>query len=91
MRPILEVCDRETGYKVGGRLRETWWRQTASRKQLVSTLKYITAASRERCWKSGRRGESGGGDRDAEESDNGSGRDGSWYAGMETGDYQVGK
>ena len=41
LRPILEVCDRETGYEGGGRLREPWWRQMAVRKQLSATLKKI--------------------------------------------------
>ena len=66
-RPILEVCERETGYEGGGRLKESWWRQMAARKQLIATLKEILMAARERCWKSGRRGKIGGGDRDAEE------------------------
>ena len=46
--PILEVCDRETGYKVG-RHREILWRQTAARNQLSATLEEILAAARERC------------------------------------------
>ena len=25
LRPILEVCDKETGYEGGGMLRERWW------------------------------------------------------------------
>ena len=66
LRPILEVCDRETGYEGGGRRREPWWRETAARKQLSATLKDISSAERERYWKSGRRG-GGGGDRYAEE------------------------
>ena len=32
LRPILEVCDIETGYKGGVRRREPWWRQTAATK-----------------------------------------------------------
>ena len=39
----------------------------AARKQLSAKLKEILVAAREQHWKSGRRGESGGGDRDAEE------------------------
>ena len=66
LRPILEVCNRETGYEGGGRLWDTWWWKTAARKQLSATLKYILVAERERCWKSSRRG-GGGGDRYAEE------------------------
>ena len=90
LRPILEVCNRETGYKGGGRRRETWWRQTAAIKQLSATLKYILVAARERCWKPVRRG-GGGGDRDAEESEYGSRINGSRDAGTETGDAQVGE
>ena len=58
LHPILEFCERETGYKVGERLREPWWRK------LGATLKDISAAARERRWKYGRRGKIGGGDRD---------------------------
>ena len=50
-RPILEVCDRETGYEGRGRRREPWWRQTAVIKKLSYTLKEILAAARERRWK----------------------------------------
>ena len=46
LRPILEVCDRETGYEGGVILQEPWWRQTATRKQLRATLKDILAAER---------------------------------------------
>ena len=70
--PILEVCDRKTGYAGGRRRREPWWRQTAARKQLDATLKEILVAARERRWKSGRCGE-GGGDRDTDESEYGAG------------------
>ena len=56
LRPILEVCDRETSYKGGGRCREPWWRQTADRKYLSARLKEIPEAARERRWKSGRHG-----------------------------------
>ena len=63
LRPILEVYDRDTGYKGGGRLQETWCRQTEARKYLSATLKEISVAARERRRKSGRRGESKGGDR----------------------------
>ena len=56
LRPILEVCDRETGYKGGGRRQELWWRQTAARKQMSTTLKGFLEAARERRWESGRRG-----------------------------------
>ena len=79
-----------TGYERGGRCGETWWLQTAARKNLISMLKDILAAARELCWKSGRRGR-GGGDREAEESETDVGRYGYWDAGMELGDAQVGK
>ena len=78
----------ETGYEGGGRRREPWRRQTAARNQLSATLKEISAVARERRWKSGRRG-GGGGDKDAEESEDWAGRDGSRDAGTETGDAQV--
>ena len=89
--PILEVCDRETGYKGVGRRWGPGWRQTTAIKQLIDTLKDILAAERERRWKSGRCGKSGGGDRDTEESEYGAGSDGSRDAGTETGDTQVGE
>ena len=90
LRPILEVCDRETGYKGRGRRRDLWCRQTAAIHQLSATLKEILATAWERCWKSGRIG-GGGGDRDTEESEYGAGSDGSRDAGTETGDTQVGE
>ena len=89
-RPILEVCDRETVYEQGGKRQETWWMQTVARKQLSATLKDISAAARERRWKSGRRG-GGGGDMDTEESEDGAGSDGSRDAGTETGDVHMGE
>ena len=77
----------ETQVKRGKeRLWETWWRQFAARKQLSNTLKEILAASREQRWKSGRCGESGGRDRDAEESEDGERSYVSRYAGTQTGD-----
>ena len=91
MHPILGVRDRETGYEGGVRRQELWWRKTAARKYLSATLKWISAVARERRWKSDRRGDSGGGERDTEESEGGAGSDGSQYAGTEIGDYQVGK
>ena len=65
--------------------------QTAAIKQLSATLKYILAAARERCCNSGRHGKSGGGDRGAEESEDGAGRNGSQYSETETGDTEVSK
>ena len=34
LSPIMEICDRETGYNGGGRRREQWWRKTVDGKQL---------------------------------------------------------
>ena len=67
LRPILEVCDRETGHEGGGRRRELWWRQMEARKHLSATLKEILVAAREQRCKSGRHG-GGRGDRNIEES-----------------------
>ena len=85
---MIEVCDKDTGYEGGGRRRETWWRQTAARKELSATLYDISAAARERCWESSSRGEGGGG-RDVVESYAGS--NGPKYAVADTGENQVGK
>ena len=57
LRPILEVCDKETAYERGGRQREPWWCQTVAKNQLSAMLKEILVAARERCWKFGRHGE----------------------------------
>ena len=46
LRPILELCNRETGYKVGVGHQEPWWRKTTSRKHLSAVLKEIFAAAR---------------------------------------------
>ena len=86
--PILEICDRETGYKGRGRRQGPWWWKTVARKQLSNTLKVIVAAARERRWKSSKR-VGGGVGRDAAELEDGAGSDGSWGAGTETGDAQV--
>ena len=48
--PIMDICNRETGYEVGGRCIETWWRQTAAQKQLSATLEEILVAARAECW-----------------------------------------
>ena len=88
LRPILEVCDKETGYKVRGG--EPWWRKTTTRKQMSATSKDILAEARARIWKSGRHGEGGGG-REVADSDSDAGIDWPRYAGMETGDTQVGE
>ena len=68
--------------------REPWWRKKAAWKQLISTLEEILGEAKARRWESGTRGE-GGGVRQVEKSDAGS--DGTWYAGTETGDVQVGE
>ena len=33
LRPLFEVCARETGYEVGGWRRKVWWRQEATEKK----------------------------------------------------------
>ena len=90
LHPILDVCDRETGYAGGGRRQDPWRRQTAARKQLITTLKEILETARKQRYKSGRHG-GGVGDRETEESEDGAGSGGSRYAGTETGDAQVGE
>ena len=62
----------------------------AVRKQLSDTLKEISAAAKERRWKSVKR-DGGGGDMDVEESVYGAGSNGYQGAGTETVDVQVGK
>ena len=88
LSPRLEVCDNDTRYEGGERRRGPWWLQTSAKNQLIATLKKISAAARERHWKSVRRGGSRG-DRDAEESEDGAGRDVYQNAGMGTGDDKV--
>ena len=56
---------------------------------MSATLKDILAAARERRWKFGRRGKSGGGEMGVEDSEYGAGSDGYRYSGTETGDAQV--
>ena len=46
LRPICEVYDMETRYKIWGRRHEPWWREMAARKQLRATLEDIFAAER---------------------------------------------
>ena len=70
LRPILEICDRETGYEGGYMCDEPWWRQTADQKNLSATLEEISTAEREQRWESVRRGKGGGG-REELESDAG--------------------
>ena len=56
-----------------------------AREQLSAMLKEILVAARDRRWKSGRRGEGGGGREIAEWKSN-TGIDGPWYSGTEIGD-----
>ena len=88
--PILEVCDKETGYEGEGRRREPWWHKMASRKQPSATLKEILAAASDWRWKFGRRGEGRGG-MEVGESESDAVSDGLRYSGTETGDAQVGE
>ena len=44
--PIFGVCAKDTGYGVGGKLREPWWQQEAVEKQLGDALKIILEAAR---------------------------------------------
>ena len=57
---------------------------------MIATLEDVLASARERCRKSGRHGR-GGGDRDAEESEDREVSDGYQDAGTDTGDAQVGE
>ena len=90
LRPIIEVYDKETCNDGGRRRCLPWWQETAERKHLSATLKYILAATRDRRWKSGRRGKGGIG-REVAEAEYDSERDGNRYAGTETCESQVGK
>ena len=64
--------------------------ETCSQKQMSDTLKDILETARELRQKSRSRGESGEGDRDAEDSKDGAWSDGYPYAETDTGDAQVG-
>ena len=46
--PIFEVCEKDTGYEGGMKLRKPWWRQEAAEQQLEATLKNILAVARDR-------------------------------------------
>ena len=48
LRPIFDVCARETGYEEGWRLRVTWWRQAEAEKKLKVTVEEILSAARVR-------------------------------------------
>ena len=39
LRPLFEVCARETGYEGGRRSRKEWWRQEATEKNFRSPWK----------------------------------------------------
>ena len=45
LRPIFEVCTKDTGYEGGGKLRGPWWRQEAAEQQLETTLKNVLPAA----------------------------------------------
>ena len=61
LRPIFDVCARETGYEVGERLRVPWWRQAEVHKHLKVTVEAILeVASVRRRQESGRCGRSEG-------------------------------
>ena len=77
LRPILDVCARETGYEGGGRLRVPWWRQEAAENQLKIMVEAILEAARvQRLQESGRRGESKGGSDGGSWKDNDRGKTG---------------
>ena len=58
----FDVCERETGYEVGGRLWVLWWRQEAAENQLKVTVEAILWVTRvRRQQESDRRGRSEGG------------------------------
>ena len=62
IRPIFDVCTRETGYNIGGDPWVLWWRQAVGEKQLKVMVEDILVAAKERCrQKFGRRGKSEGG------------------------------
>ena len=56
LRPILEVCNMDTGYKRWGRRRELWWRKTSAWNYLSATLEDILEGARAWCWESSRHG-----------------------------------
>ena len=48
LRPLFEICARETGYEGGERRRKVWWHQEATEKQLRATLEDSREAKRRR-------------------------------------------
>ena len=63
----MEVCDRETCYEGGREATGAVAEANGFQKAADCYVKEISAAARERCWKFSRRGESKGGDRDADD------------------------
>ena len=62
LRPIFDVCARETGYEGGERLQVPWWKQVAEHKQnKIMVEAILTAARVHRQQESGRCGGSKGG------------------------------
>ena len=48
LRPILDICARETGYERGGKLRVPRWKQAAEDKQLKVMVEEILVAAKVR-------------------------------------------
>ena len=48
LRPLFDVCARETGYEGGGRRRKVCWRQEVTVKQLRATMEDSREAKRRR-------------------------------------------
>ena len=46
LRPIYEVCEKETGYDRGGRCYDPWQRQTCPREKMRDTIKNILVVDR---------------------------------------------
>ena len=49
LRNIFDVCTREMGYEVGGKLRVFWWIQVAVEKQMKVSVEDILES--ERVWR----------------------------------------
>ena len=65
IRPIFDLCVRDTGYEGGGRLWVPWWRQKAVEDQLKVTVEAILATAKvQRRQEPGR---NGGNERGSEE------------------------
>ena len=49
LRPIFDICTKETGYEGGGDgVWDKWWRQAAAEQHLKAMLKEILEAERDR-------------------------------------------